>query len=65
MTDDNTCPRCKHGIPNDERRGEYVGALSRLDDETYICSACGTDEAMFNWLWPNRTLPPLNQEVPR
>lgn len=40
------CPRCGGGIPNDARRGEYIGALSRIDNETEICSACGTDEAM-------------------
>jgi transposase len=63
MTDDNTCPRCGHGIPSDERRGEYPGALSRLDNETWICSQCGTDEAMYNWAYPGLGLPPLNQRA--
>lgn len=40
------CPRCFHGIPNDEHRGQYAGALSRLDNETMICSDCGNAEAM-------------------
>jgi hypothetical protein len=40
------CPRCHHGIPNDEFRGEYPGALSRRDNKTYICSECGTKEAL-------------------
>jgi DNA-directed RNA polymerase subunit RPC12/RpoP len=46
MTDDNTCPRCGGGIPNNERRGEYPGALSRTDNDTYVCSQCGQDEAI-------------------
>jgi hypothetical protein len=41
-----TCPRCGGGIPNDEHRGQYPGALSRCDNKTYICSKCGTAEAM-------------------
>lgn len=41
----NDCPRCGHKIPNDESPGAYPGALSRTDDETEICSACGTHEA--------------------
>ena len=63
MTDDNTCPRCGGGIPSDEKRGQYPGALSRLDNETWICSECGTDEAMFNWAHPGQTLPPLNERA--
>lgn len=46
MTDDNTCPRCGGGIPNNEQRGEYPGALSRTDNDTYVCSQCGQDEAI-------------------
>ena len=41
------CPLCFRGIPNDERRGEYIGALSRYDNETYVCSQCGSLEGMF------------------
>lgn len=44
--DSNTCPRCLGGIPRDDRRGMYPGALSRTDNKTYICSECGTQEAM-------------------
>lgn len=40
------CPRCKGYIPNNEQAGQYMGALSRLDGETEICSRCGTDEAL-------------------
>lgn len=36
------CPRCgKHYV------GE--GALSRRDNETMICSDCGTQEALADW----------------
>lgn len=47
--DPHTCPRCLGGIPNDEQRGEYIGALSRTDNMTYICSRCGELEAMENF----------------
>jgi hypothetical protein len=40
------CPRCGGCIPNNETPGAYPGALSRVDNETFICSACGTHEAM-------------------
>ena len=40
------CPRCGGGIPNDEQRGRYPGALSRTDNKTEICSNCGTLEAI-------------------
>jgi hypothetical protein len=45
------CPRCRQNgyTPYGVERGPTdppPPALSRLDNETYICSACGTDEAM-------------------
>jgi len=40
------CPRCGHFIPNDEQPGAYPGALSRADNETEVCSDCGTHEAL-------------------
>lgn len=40
------CPRCGGYIPNNEEPGEYIGAMSRIDNKTEICSACGTEEAM-------------------
>ena len=46
-TDPHTCPRCRGGIPNNEQRGEYPGALSRADNKTEICSGCGVEEAMI------------------
>lgn len=51
------CPRCGGYIPNDERPGEYPGAMSRTDNKTEICSKCGTDEAIEEMLgclkWQN------------
>lgn len=39
-----TCPRCRKVVP-----AQYP-ALSRLDNDTEICNACGTDEAMRDHL---------------
>lgn len=46
MTTFDDCPRCGGGIPNAYHRGLYPGALSRADNETEICSNCGSEEAM-------------------
>lgn len=43
------CPRCTHFIPNDETPGAFPGAISRLDDKTEICSACGVCEAFLQY----------------
>ena len=44
------CPRCQHNtLPIG-----YPGALSRMDNETEICSPCGTDEGMIDFFGPNR-----------
>lgn len=51
-----TCPRCG------ETYTDYP-ALSRLDNKTDICSACGAKEALFNWRHPGEKLPPVDQEV--
>jgi hypothetical protein len=46
------CPRCEreYFTPYGESRKEgdlpMPPALSRLDNKTYICSACGRDEGM-------------------
>lgn len=45
----NECPRCGGSIPNNETPGAYSGAISRLDNETEICSQCGTEEAMIDF----------------
>ena len=47
---DNICPRCLGDVPNTLNKGEYPGALSRVDNLTEICSACGTDEAMTQFM---------------
>ena len=44
------CPRCKGGIPNSEWPGKYPGAISRLDNQTEICSGCGQDEAIEDYV---------------
>lgn len=45
------CPRCTthNWIPNNEKPGAYPGALSRADNTTEICSACGEDEALKDY----------------
>lgn len=39
-----TCPKCGRGTLRLDRPA--LNALSRTDNETYICSECGTREAM-------------------
>jgi hypothetical protein len=46
------CPRCLGELPVG-----YPGALSRVDNETEICSACGTDEALTDYY--DRFLAPI------
>ena len=41
-----TCPRCGRNELRTDRPA--LNALSRKDNETYVCSSCGTDEAMRN-----------------
>lgn len=45
-----TCPRCGE-VPrlDDQYFHRGFGALSRLDNKTYICSDCGVEEAMENF----------------
>lgn len=47
--EDGNCPRCGGGIPTDENRGEFPGALSRVA-AVEICSMCGEDEALAHFL---------------
>lgn len=37
-------------IPNEQYVGMYPGAISRVDNKTEICSECGNQEAIENWL---------------
>jgi RNA polymerase subunit RPABC4/transcription elongation factor Spt4 len=39
------CPVCEGWIPNNQEPGAYPGAVSRRDNTTEICSACGVEEA--------------------
>jgi hypothetical protein len=43
------CPRCEGFIPNNDTPGAFAGAISRLDDETEICSSCGVEEALLQY----------------
>ena len=54
------CPRCSGFIPNNENPGAYPGAVSRVDNETEICSACGVAEAFkdFATAYPDSPIPP-------
>jgi hypothetical protein len=40
------CPRCLGFIPRNDKPGQYMGALSRADNKTQVCSDCGTEEAI-------------------
>ena len=44
------CPMCNGPIPNALHEGEYCGALSRVDNETEICSECGVFEALQDFV---------------
>lgn len=50
------CPRCLGFIPRNEKPGQYIGALSRMDNQTEVCSECGTEEALVALIaieeWP-------------
>jgi transposase-like protein len=41
------CPRCKRNVL---QREQAFNALSRKDNQTYVCSPCGEDEAVLDWL---------------
>lgn len=41
------CPRCKK---NELHPIQSMNALSRVDNETYICVNCGSDEAFNAYL---------------
>ncbi len=60
MTHTVLCPRnCGNPLNDDLVRN----ALSRVDNDTYVCSSCGVNEAMFNWSHPGQPLPSLEQPV--
>lgn len=45
MEEKDVCPRCKELTLD---KVEVRNALSRRDNDTYICSGCGTEEAMLD-----------------
>jgi len=47
------CPRCGGPMPNAEHPGCYIGALSRWDNKTYVCSRCGEEEGMLQFTHRN------------
>jgi hypothetical protein len=50
MSELKRCPKCAGYIPSNKNPGAYPGAISRRDNLTEICSACGTMEALEDWL---------------
>lgn len=57
------CPTCSGFIPNNTQIGAYVGAISRRDGKTEICSACGTREALEDII-SHRQLQFIEPETP-
>lgn len=51
------CPRCAGPLAV---KRPALNALSRKDNDTYICSGCGTLEAFYNLAHPGRELPDVN-----
>jgi hypothetical protein len=49
MNEEFKCPTCSGYIPNNDNIGAYAGAISRKDNKTEICSACGMDEALADY----------------
>lgn len=50
------CPICYNYIPNNQTPGAYPGALARYDNQTEICSECGTTEALVGMMAPAEVL---------
>lgn len=45
------CPRCRaNAYAWGRNGGARPPALSRVDDKTYVCEPCGTDEALREWI---------------
>ena len=47
------CPRC--GQDSLHHR-EVMNAVSRVDNETYICNGCGTQESMEDYMNPGQPM---------
>jgi DNA-directed RNA polymerase subunit RPC12/RpoP len=52
------CPRCK---VNELNPRLPANALSRRDNKSYICSECGTDEAMIDYFHESEDLSWLDE----
>lgn len=61
---DHICPRCGGDVPSTEFKGQFPGALSRWDDETEICSACGLGEALLQLAFGKKILAPDSADYP-
>lgn len=60
MTDESAiCPRCKLPALNPT---PVANSLSRKDNETIICNACGTDEAMLDAGYGNYAMRVMDKE---
>lgn len=53
------CKRCGEHASLDDPFYRGFGAISRMDNKTMICSACGVDEAMENFL--NGSMTPMSE----
>lgn len=62
-----SCPICNGPIPNALHEGQYMGALSRRDNKTEICSNCGVMEAIQDYNRSRRSViverPTLTEEM--
>jgi hypothetical protein len=58
---DHICPRCGGDVPDTEHKGQYPGALSRADNDTEVCSACGQDEALQQFFTPEHQCTPVSE----
>lgn len=54
------CPRCKRNVL---QREQAFNALSRKDNQTYVCSPCGEDEAVLDWLGEPRDFWPVTHRL--
>lgn len=61
------CPRCGGGVPNSLQPGAHPGVRSRVDRITYLCTSCGEEEAIYQFVRASRgepiELPPVTQPI--
>jgi len=56
------CPSCNGFIPSNENPGAYMGAISRKDNKTEICSKCGESEALADFFF-SREVKSLERDI--